>query len=854
MEGERPDVSLGNVDSINNIETARMALRWALERLRALESAKAESGERSTREAKWRVQAEEEVRRLKATLAVKSTHHEERERYYKKIEEFLSLRLAGQVDIAGLAHKAAEVDALRADLEGRLGQLEREFSGRRQTLELEYQRLNRDAREAAQSGAQEAQAWLHKRQEEWEKDHASKLVDVKERELRVAKQETELALRQQRFDEYASAQKARLDAQTRELEEQAQARLRIAERLLEERQSAQESGWTREKALLLQEIVLLRRKTQELNPALLEADRRAEEASEALARAQEAQRRAEQRLRLSELDRGTDVDRRAELEAQLECEFQRRTELERRLTEALAAARSAQALIAEERLALADQEQALAREREAFRVAELEKDAPQRLAELRREFEARLSAAAAAREREAESLLRSIREREERVAGLVVKHDRTLEEQRARLASEAEARAREREDQSAAWEKTRLEEAAHWRRRLEEATGRIAELEGQVAEAEARATLAEEKAKAETERRAEISEHDALAQGFLRQEWDSERKALIGKLASLEEALGRVRGEGEAELRRLTAASEAERLQREEAHRREVEAARASQATWDETHVREAAEWRRRAEEAASHVVELEGRLAAAELAQRHAQQVEGEAQRRVQQAELRSDENIERMSADRQKERQDFERLLSERDNNEAKLHEEIRVVKLQLEEAERRLNDTQEEHRLRLKQELDQSWKARLSAEEGLAEKARGALERISELERILTDNDVIVRRAQVALTDDAERHKRLQQEAAESKARLEAENAELQRGLEQLESTTRRSLEEREAALYGQLAEREAALARRTQEVEAAMARASADYRQRQGELERLKVEVERSVTELIKRAKS
>ncbi|MBI5201825.1 MAG: hypothetical protein HY925_09595, partial [Elusimicrobia bacterium] len=135
----------------------------------------------------------------------------------------------------------------------------------------------------------------------------------------------------------------------------------------------------------------------------------------------------------------------------------------------------------------------------------------------------------------------------------------------------------------------------------------------------------------------------------------------------------------------------------------------------------------------------------------------------------------------------------------------------------------------------------------------KARAAFERVSELEKILTDNDVIVRRAQASLADDAERHKRLQQEAAEARQRLEEENAELRRSLEQSEAASKRSLEERESALYGQLAERESALARRTQEIETAMARASSEYRARREELERLKTEVERSVTELIKKAK-
>ncbi|MCX5788163.1 MAG: hypothetical protein NTX64_06605, partial [Elusimicrobia bacterium] len=118
---EKPKIDLGEVDKLDNIETARMALRWALERLHTLETAKAEASERLGNEAKWRAQAEEEARHLKSSLALKIAQAEDRERYYKRVEEFLSLRLAGKVDIAALAQREAEVTQLRQDLENRIG-------------------------------------------------------------------------------------------------------------------------------------------------------------------------------------------------------------------------------------------------------------------------------------------------------------------------------------------------------------------------------------------------------------------------------------------------------------------------------------------------------------------------------------------------------------------------------------------------------------------------------------------------------------------------------------------------------------------------------------------------------------
>lgn len=925
---ERPNIDLGNLDRINNIETARMALRWALERLHVLEAAKAESSDRSTREAKWRSEAEDEVRRLKATLAIKTTQHEERERYYKRIEEFLSLRLAGQIDVAALAKRETDLDRLREDLEGRVVQLEREFAARRQSLELEYQRLNREAREAAQAGAQDAQVFLHKRQEDWEKDHATKLVDLKERELRIAKQESELGERQRRADEYAQAQKARLESQAREQEDQVQARLRTAERILEERRSAQESGWTREKALLLQEIALLRRQVQEQTPALLEADRRAEEAAQALTLSQEAQRRAEQKARLADLDRQAGIERLKELEGQHEAELGRRSELERRLSAAQAEGRAAESTLAEERLALVDRERELAHERESFRLSELEKDAPQRLAELRRDFEARLEAAETRFKRETGELVAQLQERDERLARQVIEHERDLEEQRARLSAEFDERLKGRDDQTAAWERMRIDEAAQWRRRLEEALAKSAELEGELSAAGNRVQVAEEKAQAEAERRQAMAEHDALSQGLWRQEWEAERRSLLAKIAELEGAVRKAREEGEAQTRVVAADAQAERLGLEERHRREIEAARQAQSSWDEAHVREASEWRGRTEEANAKILALEEHLAQAAMAARETQELErrakeaqADAARRVDEAKVHHEDMMRRMEEDRQRERQDFERLLSEGDQKEARLLEELRATKLALEDNERRRNDEQTEHRLRLKQDLDEAWKARLAGEEALAEKARAALERVSELERVLAENESIVRHAQQVLADDAERHQRLLQEAAEMKGRYEEEVAALRQGIQEREAAVRQavqdreaaiqrqfhaamaddaaryqrlveeaeatrqryeqeaaalraaikdresavqrayqeqearlvgSLEQREAALLGSLAEREAALTRRATEVEAAASRAATEYRERRDELERLKVELERRVTELVRKA--
>ena len=618
---EKPEIGLGEVDKLNSIETARMALRWALERLHALEGAKAEAVERSTREAKWRAEAEDEVRSLKSSLTLKTAQADERQRYYQRIEEFLSLRLAGKVDIAALAQREAEVAQLRQDLEARVGQLEREFAARRQSLELEFQRLSRQAREAAQSGAKDAQAWVLKRQEEFEREHASKLVDAKERELRVAKQEAELAERQRRFDEFAAEQKARFDAEAKELQEQARTRLKSAERILEDRQGALEAGWTREKALLLQELALLRRKVQETAPALAEAERRLDESSGALAAAQQAERRAEARGRLAELDREAVSKRLEETSARLESEIAARAELESRAARAEADASGARSSLDAARLRLAQRERELSLEQEAFKFAELSKAAPEKLAVLRADFERRVTDLEETQARETVTLLRKLQEREESLAAAEIERERALDEQRLRLTAELTARQRAAAEEAAASERSHMGEAAAWRRRHDEAAARAADLEAKLAQALERARSEADRADAEAERNKALTEHGGRELGLWRREWETERGGLLAKLAELEEAARQAGVRADEQSHAADARADARRAELEEHHRAELIRLSEDRGAWEAACAREAHQWRGRAEEAARRTVELEAALEQAQSGLSRAQE-----------------------------------------------------------------------------------------------------------------------------------------------------------------------------------------------------------------------------------------
>jgi hypothetical protein len=82
--------ALRDVESIQSLDTARLALRWALERMRALENriGAAESAEKQSEDA--RLKAASELDAAHELLTRRTNEALERERYYAKIEEYLN--------------------------------------------------------------------------------------------------------------------------------------------------------------------------------------------------------------------------------------------------------------------------------------------------------------------------------------------------------------------------------------------------------------------------------------------------------------------------------------------------------------------------------------------------------------------------------------------------------------------------------------------------------------------------------------------------------------------------------------------------------------------------------------------
>lgn len=263
----QPDLS--QIESINNIETARMALRWALERIHALET----------------------------SLSSRTKESSERDLYYSKIEQYLSQKLEGKLNAEGLAKKEVELGRLEKLLDEKLVGLQKDWSAKKEALELDYQRLKTQTETGAQEQIRRAEAALVERRRIMDQVHVARMVELNEKEGRLRAQEEALGERQANFEKFYSSQKAQLEQEIQNfhatMEDQVQFRLKNAERLLANRHDSMEGVWAQEKTALLQELLEWRRKAQEHLPQVFESQRQVTLAEEA---AREAARAAQRRI------------------------------------------------------------------------------------------------------------------------------------------------------------------------------------------------------------------------------------------------------------------------------------------------------------------------------------------------------------------------------------------------------------------------------------------------------------------------------------------------------------------------------------------------------------------------------
>lgn len=299
-----------NADTIQNLDTARMALRWALERMHKLEQEKGALADKGAEAERARSKAQEEYAALQKTISLRGSEANQRELYYAKMEEFLSLQLGGKLDLPALAKRELEAQRLQELLQNKEQHLEKELSVKRAAMERDFQRLRTELEAEARAKARQAEQALALKQSSLEQEYLSHMAEAHEKEILVKQETQALAERQKHFEEYYSTQRAELQSQVKnfrnDVQDQVDFRLQMAERILTERYSGIEAGWNQEKALLSKELDSWRGRAQELGPKVLALEQSVAVAEESAQQARSSSDRYA--IILEEHRRGTKVD------------------------------------------------------------------------------------------------------------------------------------------------------------------------------------------------------------------------------------------------------------------------------------------------------------------------------------------------------------------------------------------------------------------------------------------------------------------------------------------------------------------------------------------------------------------
>ncbi|MBI5209993.1 MAG: hypothetical protein HY927_08475 [Elusimicrobia bacterium] len=287
-----PDIS-----QINSLDTARMALRWALERLSFLEKAKGDHEAKTAMLSTALAAAEKEGAAAKSLLA-------EREQYWNKVDELSLLDAEGKATAEALARREAEFvrvhDGVVAALKKRLAMAE--DAARRAQAMTENREATLTERE---------KAWLREKEELITRHQAAARASERASDLQKAKLASELSAARERHQQQtarllelerrateaeeglaqaqalAESSKPFLAEQERQLNRQrAELERRIRAFEADERERTDEAlkragaSWAEERAQFLDEIELWRQKHRTQVTNLLDLERRVMDAEE----------------------------------------------------------------------------------------------------------------------------------------------------------------------------------------------------------------------------------------------------------------------------------------------------------------------------------------------------------------------------------------------------------------------------------------------------------------------------------------------------------------------------------------------------------------------------------------------
>lgn len=283
--------ALQDIESIQSLDTARLALRWALERMRTLEKRAEDLASDAKRAEDARAKTSSELEAAQELLSRRVSEAIERERYYSKIEEYLTLKLEGGFDPAALAQRAARVEEREAELQKREIEAERALKAALVRRDEELASATSELAAAAEAKLSEARGDYDRRVASLERGLAEREISLHEKEAQLASLERALEERRKRFEEFHAAQRATLEKEASSINQTAQDQSEFLERRIEQalavKTKALEVAWQVDKQTLMTELAEWRAKAREHLPALLDAQRQATGAEETLRRVQE---------------------------------------------------------------------------------------------------------------------------------------------------------------------------------------------------------------------------------------------------------------------------------------------------------------------------------------------------------------------------------------------------------------------------------------------------------------------------------------------------------------------------------------------------------------------------------------
>jgi hypothetical protein len=295
---------LRDIESIQNLDTARLALRWALERLRGLERRVQDGDEAARRAESSAARTATELASARDLLTRRASESLERERYYGKLEEYLNLKLAGELDVAALARREAALARREEELQNHELDAERRIKSAKMHYEEELLRGSKDADAAAEIRIRQMRDELDSRLSAREKEFSARQLSLHEKQAQLNALERALEERRRRFEEFHAAQRAALDRESLSISQASRDQTEFLERRVESAMAAKtaalEAAWQTERRALLEELAQWRGKARENLPAYLAATRRCEELEERVTRLESelsgARHAAEERL------------------------------------------------------------------------------------------------------------------------------------------------------------------------------------------------------------------------------------------------------------------------------------------------------------------------------------------------------------------------------------------------------------------------------------------------------------------------------------------------------------------------------------------------------------------------------